>query len=105
LLNYSHLTARKSLKTNFKYDGSLILCVLAQLKETDSGLALMGEKCILLSQIVDEFSGQNCTNLLLGKPKLLFFIDEGTKQDKSGPITEAKVYTRKRALIYCVAVF
>jgi len=74
----------------FKYDGSLILCVLAQLKETASGLALLGEKCVLLSQIMDEVSGQKCKNLI-GKPKLLFFIDEGTKQDNSGTNTEAKV--------------
>jgi len=76
----------------FKYDGSLILCVLAQLKETESGLALMGEKRILLSQIMNEVSGQNCKNLI-GKPKLLFFIDEATKQDNSATNTEAKVYT------------
>jgi hypothetical protein len=78
----------------FKYDGSLVICVLTHLKETDSGLAMMGEKCILLSQIMNELSGRNCKNLI-GKPKLLFFIDEGTKQDNSGPNTETKVYTWK----------
>jgi hypothetical protein len=83
-------TARKSLKVKFKNDGSLVLCVLAHLKETESGLTLMGENRILLSQIMDAVSGQNCKNLI-GKPKLLFIIDEGTKQDNSGPNTEAKV--------------
>lgn len=91
-------SARKSLKKKFKYDGSLILCVLAQLKETDSGLSLMGEKCIPLSEIVDELSGHKCKNLI-GKPKLLFFIDEGTKQDHSGLTAEAKVYTGKRSTL------
>jgi hypothetical protein len=75
--------ARKSLKRKFKYDGSLVLCVLAQLKDTDAGLALLaGKECILLSHLVDEFSARKCQNLI-GKPKLLFFLDEGTKQDST----------------------
>jgi hypothetical protein len=85
----------------FEYDGSLVLCVLAQLKETESGLALIGEKCILLSQIMDAVSGQNCKNLI-GKPKLLFFIDEGTKQDHSGPNKEIKVYHCSALIFICV---
>jgi hypothetical protein len=53
--------------------------------ETDMGLALLnGGDCVLLSAVVDEFSGPKCKHLI-GKPKLFFFLDEGNKQDKTSP--------------------
>jgi hypothetical protein len=60
-----------------------VVCILAQMVETDSGLALLnGGDCLLLSAIVDELSGPKCKDLC-GKPKLFFFLDEGTKQDNA----------------------
>ena len=41
-----------------------------------------GNDCLLLSAIVDEFSTPKCKNLC-GKPKLFFFLDDGTKQDNA----------------------
>lgn len=83
MISYSNpkFSASKSLKKQFANDGSLVVCILAQLLETDSGLAVHnGKDCVLLSAVVDGFSGSKCRQLSC-KPKLFFFLDEGNKQD------------------------
>lgn len=65
-----------------------MVCVLATLVETIAGLAFVsGADCVLLSGIVDAFS---CRKELVGKPKLFFFLDDGTKKD-SIPLTQVLV--------------
>jgi hypothetical protein len=64
-----------------------VLCILAQLYETEAGLAFVnGNDYILLSTIIDELSGAKC-KYLIGKPKLCFFLDGGTKQDKNSTLS------------------
>jgi hypothetical protein len=78
---YDHLTAGIFLRQGFFYDGSLILCILAELEETSAGLCYRdGNQLISLSTIVDRFCGQKCLPLI-GKPKIFFFLDEGTRTD------------------------
>lgn len=61
----------------------MVLCVLSTLKESNSGLVCCyGDKCVPLCDIIDQFTGNNCTSLF-GKPKLFFFLDKGTKQDSA----------------------
>jgi hypothetical protein len=86
-LFHPKFSALKSLKRRFVNEGSLVVCILAQLVETDAGLALLNGG-LLLSAIVDEFSGSKCKHLC-GKPKLFFFLDEGNKQDSAAPSTTA----------------
>jgi hypothetical protein len=74
-----------------------VVCILAQLVETDSGLALLnGGDCLLLSAIVDEFSGPKCKHLC-GKPKLFFFLDEGNKQDNAAPY---QIVVKSKAIFF-----
>jgi hypothetical protein len=69
------------LRQGFFYDGSVVLCILAELEETSAGLCYRdGNQLIPLSAIVDKFCGQKCTPLI-GKPKLFFFLDEGSRAD------------------------
>jgi hypothetical protein len=81
--NNNFIIACKGFKRKFDNDGSLVLCILSKLLETDAGLASSYEnQCVSLSQIVDEFSGLKCS-YLIGKPKMFFFLDDGTTQDHS----------------------
>lgn len=78
---YEHLTAGIFLRQGFFYDGSLILCILAELEETSTGLCYKNEnQFIPLSAVVDRFCGQKCL-ALIGKPKIFFFLDEGSRTD------------------------
>jgi hypothetical protein len=71
------------MKRKFENDGSFVLCVLSTLKDTNSGLiSSYEENSIPLCDIVDQFTGRNC-KYLVGKPKLFFFLDKGTKQDSA----------------------
>jgi hypothetical protein len=80
-LAHDSLTAGIFLRQGYFYDGSLILCILAELEETSAGLCYRdGNKLISLSAIVDRFCGQRCLPLI-GKPKIFFFLDEGSRTD------------------------
>jgi len=66
---------------NYSKDGSFVLCVLAELREVESGLfALCSGKYIPLAKIVDAYSGERYPNLV-GKPKFFIFLDQGNKSD------------------------
>lgn len=92
VINKKCLIASKNLMRKFKYDGSLVICVLGQLREEKAGLSFLygQQQCIPLVEIVDRFSGSNCKHLV-GKPKLFFFLDDGTKLDNVA-IPQNQVY-------------
>jgi len=81
LPNSINIAASKQFHCDFSKDGSFILCILAELKEMESGLVFVNRgKNVPLSAMVDAFSGENCVQLA-GKPKIFIFLDQAMKTD------------------------
>jgi hypothetical protein len=72
----------KQLRKSLAGDDSLIVCILAKLAlSEDGGLNYVASnKFHSLCEIVDNFNTHQCPELQ-GKPKLFFFLDEGTDSD------------------------
>jgi len=82
-------------KCDFSKDGSFVLVVLAELKEFESGLAVLhGSRIQLLSEIVDSVSGEKCLHLM-GKPKIFLFLDQCAKSDAPAVFHNKVMYLKK----------
>jgi hypothetical protein len=90
LISVSGHTGDEKLKKSFADDGSLVLCLLTELRETLLGLACeFNGRNLAVGEIIDNFSGLKCPQLI-GKPKLFFVLDQGTKRD-GAPVEQESV--------------
>jgi hypothetical protein len=67
------------LKQRLTRDGSIVVCVLAELENSPRGI-VYGCNNALLMPIVERFCGSNCPEML-GKPKIFLFLDQRVDQD------------------------
>jgi hypothetical protein len=72
----------KQLRKSLAEDDSLVVCILAKLALSDDGGLnyVANNKFHPLYDIVDNFNAHHCPELQ-GKPKIFFFLDEGTDSD------------------------